>query len=390
MNNIEKGKQFELACKAKLEELGFENLLLTNNTDNGADIIGTLGNTKYVFQCKNHLKNQGNKCVQEIISARTLYKANRSMVISQSGFTKSAYQLAKPNYCILISGNEFFTLTDFLSTIKEENISFQNFGEDYDLLKIYEKLKTKIGHIPKNGDLDPTTRYLIRKKYKNLTNFVNSIGDVPYTIRPDDDKIKEEYLRIKTLIKKTPTLAEISTNSNFSRNSFSSYPFTKLQKECGDTPNIERGVTKDTLINEFNELSKKIGHYPSQLEIDQCGVYKVSYYRNRWGSFDNFLSEIKLTRTQLRISRRYSKNDLLRIYALIELIFSIKNEENINSYITHTVLENLTFEGKPLISPSTFSKRFGTWTKFQVLLSNIGYKNILEEFKISLKKIEID
>ena len=185
-------------------------------------------------------------------------------------------------------------------------------------------------------------------------------------------------------------MAEISTNSNFSRNSFSSYPFTKLQKECGDTPNIERGVTKDTLINEFNELSKKIGHYPSQLEIDQCGVYKVSYYRNRWGSFDNFLSEIKLTRTQLRISRRYSKNDLLRIYALIELIFSIKNEENINSYITHTVLENLTFEGKPLISPSTFSKRFGTWTKFQVLLSNIGYKNILEEFKISLKKIEID
>ena len=74
MTNREKGLEFEKQCFSKLVNLNFADLSLTKNTDNGADIIGTLNGTRYVFQCKNHKKPQGNRCVQGVIAAQKLYK----------------------------------------------------------------------------------------------------------------------------------------------------------------------------------------------------------------------------------------------------------------------------------------------------------------------------
>ena len=58
MTNREKGLEFEKQCLIKLVELNFLDLSLTKNTDNGADIIGVLNGSKYVFQCKNHKRSQ--------------------------------------------------------------------------------------------------------------------------------------------------------------------------------------------------------------------------------------------------------------------------------------------------------------------------------------------
>jgi len=106
--NIIKGTEFEKRCLYLLRLLGFENLQLTKRgNDQGADLIGKYGGTTYVFQCKKHKKKQGNKSVQEAIAAKTYYQASRCAVISESGYTKSAFQLAHPNYCLLFTAEEF-------------------------------------------------------------------------------------------------------------------------------------------------------------------------------------------------------------------------------------------------------------------------------------------
>jgi HJR/Mrr/RecB family endonuclease len=58
-DNIPKGMAFEDCCLHLLQRLGFANLQLTKRSnDQGADLVGDLGKTKYVFQCKNHKKNR--------------------------------------------------------------------------------------------------------------------------------------------------------------------------------------------------------------------------------------------------------------------------------------------------------------------------------------------
>lgn len=383
MTNNQKGLDFERKCYNKLIEIGFSDLGLTKNNDNGADIVGTYNGLTYVFQCKDHTKKQGNKGVQEAVAAQRLYKANRCVVISSSGFTPSAIELAKANNCILLTASDYFELQDFPPT--NYSALFQTdatvIGFNYNLLEEYEMIRRTLGRTPKWDELNKHLRYRIRKDYGNYGHFLAEIGDTKYSAKPSDEELKKEYLRVKSIIKKIPTLADMKEHCSFSINSFHQYPFTKLQKECGDRPNIERGVTEEQLTEAYFALQERLGHPPTVKEIDDCCQYRSSYYRRRWGNIDAFLTSIGKSRTEAGLSRVYSKKEIIIIYSLIKVLLSVVKESN--SYnVNHTVLEHLKFDGKSLISPGTISKKFGGWDNF------IQYMNDKEIDSIFNKMIE--
>ena len=379
MTNQEKGLDFEKRCFSKLVDLNFSNLTLTKNTDNGADIIGTLNGTKYVIQCKNHVKPQGNRCVQEVIAAQKLYKGNRCVVISHSSFTAAAISLAKANNCILVLASEFFELSEFppkgYTTQFNENALVYDF--DYHLIERYEEIKKKLGRTPKLDELDSNIRYLITKKYKNYGSFLSSIGDAKYTTKLSQEELRKEYIRIRNLLNRVPTGADIRAHSSYPYNQFHDYPLTKLQKECGDRPNIERGISKEQLKRAYFELETKLGHSPAVKEIDLYSEYRSSYYVRRWGSIDNFLLEIGRTRTAAGLPRRYSNDEVIAIYSLIKLLLSLV-KENDNYEINQTVLEKLRFEEGTLISPTTFTNKFGSWKAFCSYLNENNIDSALE------------
>lgn len=390
MTNNEKGLAFEKKCLDKLAEIGFSDLRLTNNTDNGADIIGSYRSTVYVFQCKDQIKKQGNKCVQEVLAARLLYKGNRSAVISSSGFTASAYALAEANNCILIAADEFFELSDFpprnYSKMFHQNSSFHELN--YDIIDMYEKTKSAIGRTPKWAELDKHLRYKICKEYQNYGIFLDTIGDRKSSSKLSDEEVKKEYIRVRTIIGRTPTLSDVKEHSTFALNLFQTYPMTRLQRECGDRPYIERGITKETLIKCYLSLKKKLGHSPSIKELDAFGEYKASYYRRRWGSFDAFLKELNTTRAKAGLPKTYTKDELIFIYAFIKLIMSIK-EENDRKEINHTVLEKLVYDGKCLVSPTTISKKFGTWQNFKDYLARNDIDSMIEKLARRIRESDI-
>lgn len=392
MTNQEKGYNFEKQCFSKLVDLNFTDLSLTKNTDNGADIIGTLNGTKYVFQCKNHNKPQGNRCVQEVIAAQKLYKGNRCVVISYSSFTAAAIALAKANNCILIRSADFFALAEFPP--KDYTMQFSGntlvYDFDYQLIERYEEIKKKVGRTPKWDELNENIRYLIKKKYKNYGNFLSSIGDTKHTSKHTDEELRKEYLRIRKLLNRVPTGADIRAYSLFPYNQFHEYPLTKLQKECGDRPNIERGVSKEELKHAYFELETKLGHPPAVKDIDLHGEYRSSYYVRRWGSFDGFLSEIGRTRTTAGLPRRYTKDEVIAIYSCIKVLLSLVNESD-NFKINQTVLERLRFNDGTLISPTTFTNKFGSWKEFCAYVEENALDSALEKItnKIRNEGIEV-
>ena len=393
MTNREKGLEFEKQCLIKLVELNFLDLSLTKNTDNGADIIGVLNGSKYVFQCKNHKRSQGNRCVQEVIAAQRLYKANRSVVISCSPFTAQAVALAKANNCILLIASEFFELAEFppkgYAEIFNGNTLLYDF--DYQLIERYEEVKKSIGRVPKWDELSPNVRYLIVKNYRNYGNFLSSIGDVKHTSVHDVEQLRKEYIRNRTLLGKVPTGSEIRAYSTFPYNQFHSYPLTKLQEECGDRPNIKRGVAKDKLTSAYFALEKRLGHPPTIKEIDELGEYRSSYYAHRWGSFDGFLSEIGRTRTEAGLPRVYTKEEIVSIYSLIKILLSLVKESE-DFLVNQTTLERLIFCDRVLISPSTYSNRnkFGSWKAFMDYLEENDISSNIVKLAERIKRDGID
>ena len=73
--------------------------------DQGVDLIASIDDLRLCIQCKDHKNAIGNKAVQEIYAGKEYWSGTHAVLISRSGFTKSAQQLANSNNVILI--NEF-------------------------------------------------------------------------------------------------------------------------------------------------------------------------------------------------------------------------------------------------------------------------------------------
>ena len=82
--------------------------------DQGVDIIASIEKLRICIQCKNHEKPIGNKAVQEISAGKLYWKGTHAILVSNSGFTKSAFKLAKANKVYLINETELKDLENLI------------------------------------------------------------------------------------------------------------------------------------------------------------------------------------------------------------------------------------------------------------------------------------
>lgn len=88
------GIGFEHACAAILERCGWDVTVTRATGDQGVDLLAKRNGLTVAIQCKNTAQPVGNSAVQEIFAGRSFYEATAAVVVSRSGFTPSAFQLA--------------------------------------------------------------------------------------------------------------------------------------------------------------------------------------------------------------------------------------------------------------------------------------------------------
>jgi hypothetical protein len=99
INDIDRidGYEFERVLKELFKKMGYQVIQTPLSNDQGADLIVEKFGVKTVIQAKNWQDNVTNKGVQEVYAAIKHYDAQKAMVISSSGFTQSARELARSN-----------------------------------------------------------------------------------------------------------------------------------------------------------------------------------------------------------------------------------------------------------------------------------------------------
>ena len=113
-NNYKKGLKFENYCMNILKQNGWKVKLTPNTGDQGVDLIASIEKLRICIQCKDHKKPLGNKAVQEISAGKLYWNGTHAILVSRSGFTKSAKQLAKANKVKLINDSEITDLGNLL------------------------------------------------------------------------------------------------------------------------------------------------------------------------------------------------------------------------------------------------------------------------------------
>ena len=115
-NNLsyKKGIKFENHCMEILKQNGWEVKETPSTGDQGVDLIASIDGLRICIQCKDHEKAIGNKAVQEISAGKLFWKGTHAVIVSKSGFTKSAQQLANSNKVKLINEYQLKELEKFI------------------------------------------------------------------------------------------------------------------------------------------------------------------------------------------------------------------------------------------------------------------------------------
>ncbi|MBO7327034.1 MAG: restriction endonuclease, partial [Clostridia bacterium] len=95
------GTEFEEFLCIFFTNQGYKCQTTKASGDQGIDLIAVKDDVKLAIQAKCYTGSVGNHAVMEAVAGTKYYKANRTMVITNSTFTKSAIELAKANNVIL-------------------------------------------------------------------------------------------------------------------------------------------------------------------------------------------------------------------------------------------------------------------------------------------------
>jgi len=104
-NKHNSGLKFENYCFQILQSKGWKVETTPLSGDQGVDLIASIEKLRICIQCKDHKKAVGNQAVQEVYAGKEYWLGTHAVLVSRSGFTKSAYKLAFANKVILV--NEF-------------------------------------------------------------------------------------------------------------------------------------------------------------------------------------------------------------------------------------------------------------------------------------------
>jgi restriction system protein len=104
--------EYEQFCADILRSSGWQAVVTQATGDQGADIRASKHGLNIIVQCKLYSKPVGNKAVQEVVGALAHYGAKHGLVVTNTGFTKSAKMLAASNNILLLNDAQLHQLSD--------------------------------------------------------------------------------------------------------------------------------------------------------------------------------------------------------------------------------------------------------------------------------------
>lgn len=88
------GPEFEQRLAILFRHQGYSVELTKGSGDQGADLLLYNGNVRIAVQAKRYAAYVGNGAIQELLGGMVFYNCSRGIVVTTSGFTKSAKELA--------------------------------------------------------------------------------------------------------------------------------------------------------------------------------------------------------------------------------------------------------------------------------------------------------
>lgn len=144
LGDITDPRDFEEHCCVLLRAAGFNNVRLTSySQDYGIDILADDGTFTYAIQCKFYSHSVGIQAIQEVVAGKFYYKCDKTAVMTNSGFTNQAEELAVATQTLLWDYHQLIRWEyQLIKALHSVDAPFTELSED-DIDKLIEKEQDK-------------------------------------------------------------------------------------------------------------------------------------------------------------------------------------------------------------------------------------------------------
>lgn len=115
LSHMLSGTEYEKLCGKILSEIGWSVKFTKGSNDQGVDLLATRDAIIVCIQCKRHKSPVGNDAVQAIFAGKTFYSATHACVVTTSGYTKAAKELAARTNVTLLRTKDLYSLHQKIS-----------------------------------------------------------------------------------------------------------------------------------------------------------------------------------------------------------------------------------------------------------------------------------
>lgn len=117
-SDVQTGLEYEGVVRDIFIRHGWQAEITKSSGDQGADVLARYQGVMFAVQCKFYTGDVGNKAVQEVYSAKGFYGADHALVVSSSGYTKSATELAEKLGVYLLHDDDIGKFTEYFQENK--------------------------------------------------------------------------------------------------------------------------------------------------------------------------------------------------------------------------------------------------------------------------------
>lgn len=104
------GIELEISCNDTLKRAGWKSRRTGGSGDRGCDILANYNGYTLCVQCKDTYAAVGSQGVQQALAGQAYYRTNYAAVVSRTGFTESAHEVAKMTRVELLHPSDLATL----------------------------------------------------------------------------------------------------------------------------------------------------------------------------------------------------------------------------------------------------------------------------------------
>ncbi|MGL6131948.1 MAG: restriction endonuclease [Fusobacteriaceae bacterium] len=205
------GEAFENLVHEFYETVGFFPIKTPITNDYGSDLIVPTVAGKVSIQCKRQTSTVGIKAVQEVFASMKKYGANSAKIITTSGFSSNAVELAKCCGVDLIDGDMFWN--DFILPVQNEQFVIK---EKKRYLDEMNKLSDKAleydsmiqSNIDKFEEIKSDSELFINSK---MTPYISDLNNLHDSVQKLMDRVLHEK-DSKSFITNEQVLNELNKN----------------------------------------------------------------------------------------------------------------------------------------------------------------------------------